>query len=267
MAHPSWRRLRRVAHPYGGFDHLLAMVAVGLFAARQNGMLRWALPTGFVAAMLAGALLGAQGFAMPQLESGVAASVLILGLLVAFMVRLPVTAAMALVVVMALFHGQAHQAEMPAGRCSTSPPASRSRRHRCICSASCLHAGCPAASRRKASSGRWGGIAAAGCFSWPPELPWAPPQAVPGRPFRPWQHGALSAARATARLGLMPYPRISSCQTVLRPKRHPTCCSMRTILSTGGRGATRRGAGARSGQTDPPVHRLFGVPLVPCDGT
>lgn len=117
MAHPGHGAgfAAGFAHPYGGFDHLLAMVAVGLFAARQNGMLRWALPTGFVAAMLAGALLGAQGFAMPQLESGVAASVLILGLLVAFMVRLPVTAAMALVVVMALFHGQAHQAEMPAG--------------------------------------------------------------------------------------------------------------------------------------------------------
>lgn len=104
-----------IGHPFSGIDHLLAMIAVGLYAGRQRGVLRWALPGGFVAAMLFGAALGAQGFSLPAIESGVAASVLILGLMIAFTVRLPVGAAVALIGAMAVFHGQAHQAEMGAG--------------------------------------------------------------------------------------------------------------------------------------------------------
>ena len=77
------------AHPLGGLDHLLAMLAVGLYAARQAGAARLLLPAGFVLAMLAGAGLGALGLALPAVEAGIAASLLVLGLLVALAARLP----------------------------------------------------------------------------------------------------------------------------------------------------------------------------------
>ncbi len=100
------------AHPFGGVDHVLAMIAVGLYAATQAGLARRGLPATFVLAMLAGAGLGAAGLALPGVEAGVAASVLVLGLLLAFAARLPAHAALPLVAVFALFHGHAHQAEM-----------------------------------------------------------------------------------------------------------------------------------------------------------
>jgi len=104
-----------IGHPFSGLDHLLAMVAVGLYAGRQPGALRWALPAGFVGAMLLGAVLGTHGVALSFVESGVAASVLVLGLMIAFLVRLPAGVALSLIGAMALFHGQAHQAEMGDG--------------------------------------------------------------------------------------------------------------------------------------------------------
>ena len=69
-----------ISHPLGGLDHLLAMLAVGLWAAQQKGAARWALPCTFVGTMLLGGLLGFEGLALPALESGIAASVLALGL-------------------------------------------------------------------------------------------------------------------------------------------------------------------------------------------
>ncbi len=102
-------------HPFTGLDHMLAMLAVGLYAARQSGALRWQLPVGFLAAMLAGAGLGALGVAMPVVEGGIAASLLVIGLLIAFMVKLPARVALPLVAGLATFHGYAHQAEMGAG--------------------------------------------------------------------------------------------------------------------------------------------------------
>ncbi len=104
-----------LAHPLGGLDHLLAMVAVGLFAARQQASARWTPPATFVLAMLAGAALSAAGIALPAVETGIAASVLVLGLLVACLVRLPLGAALPLVASLALFHGHAHHAEMGDG--------------------------------------------------------------------------------------------------------------------------------------------------------
>lgn len=102
-------------HPVGGADHLLAMLAVGLLAARQAGRSRWALPLAFVVAMLAGAGLSALGVALPAVEGGIAVSVLVLGLLIAFVVKLPLAAAAPLVAAFALFHGHAHHAEMGEG--------------------------------------------------------------------------------------------------------------------------------------------------------
>lgn len=111
-AHESASFLSGFSHPLGGVDHLLAMLAVGLYAARQGGRQRWALPSAFVLAMLAGAGADALGIALPAVEAGIAASVLVLGLLIATAARLPVAVALPLVAVFALFHGHAHHAEM-----------------------------------------------------------------------------------------------------------------------------------------------------------
>lgn len=103
------------AHPFLGLDHLLAMVMVGLWAAQQQDLWRrLAPPLAFVAAMAVGGYLGQAGVALPQVETGIALSVLGLGLLTAFAVRLPLAASLAVIGGFALFHGHAHGAEMPA---------------------------------------------------------------------------------------------------------------------------------------------------------
>lgn len=102
-----------VAHPFTGLDHLLAMVAVGLWAAQQGGKVRWAVPAAFVAMMGIGGVLGMLGMHLPGVDAGIAASVLALGLLITFSARLPLAAGMALVGAFAIFHGHAHGAEMP----------------------------------------------------------------------------------------------------------------------------------------------------------
>jgi urease accessory protein len=102
-------------HPFGGLDHLLAMVAVGAWAAQLGGRARWQVPAGFVLAMLLGAAGAVAGLALPLAEAGIAASVLALGLLVALAVRLPVALGATLVAVFAVFHGHAHGSELPVG--------------------------------------------------------------------------------------------------------------------------------------------------------
>ena len=102
-----------ISHPIGGLDHLLAMLAVGLWAAQQQGAARWMLPCTFVGTMLLGGMLGFEGLNLPALESGIAASVLALGLAVALAVRPPLALAMATTAVFALFHGVAHGLELP----------------------------------------------------------------------------------------------------------------------------------------------------------
>lgn len=69
-----------LAHPVFGLDHLLAMLAVGMWAAQQFGAARWALPLTFVGSMLVGGLLGFNGLEIPLMETGIAASVLAFGL-------------------------------------------------------------------------------------------------------------------------------------------------------------------------------------------
>lgn len=102
-----------LGHPLGGLDHLLAMLAVGLWAAQQSGAARWALPVTFVATLLVGGLLGFAGLQLPALESGIAASVLALGLAVALAVRPPMLLAVIATAIFALFHGVAHGLELP----------------------------------------------------------------------------------------------------------------------------------------------------------
>ncbi|MCX7627626.1 MAG: HupE/UreJ family protein, partial [Methylophilaceae bacterium] len=100
-------------HPFGGPDHLLAMVAVGMWAAQLGGRAVWLIPAGFVGMMAAGGLLGMAGIDLPYVEHGIAASVLILGLLIAGSVRLAAQWGCLLVGACAVFHGYAHGVEMP----------------------------------------------------------------------------------------------------------------------------------------------------------
>lgn len=101
-------------HPLTGLDHLLAMLAVGLWAALAGGRALWALPVAFIGALLAGFGLGAAGLPVPAVEPMILASVVVIGGLVALAVRLPLIAAVALVVVFGLAHGHAHGTEGPA---------------------------------------------------------------------------------------------------------------------------------------------------------
>jgi urease accessory protein len=101
-------------HPWSGLDHLLAMVAVGLWAGLNGGRALWAWPAAFVGVMVAGGALGIAGIPVPMVEPGILASVIVLGLLVLTAARLPVVLGAALVAVFALLHGHAHGAELPA---------------------------------------------------------------------------------------------------------------------------------------------------------
>jgi urease accessory protein len=102
-------------HPLGGIDHVLAMVAVGLFAAHLGGRALWLVPASFVGMMAMAGVLAAAGIPLPFVEIGIAVSVVALGLIVALRATPPVTAAMALVGFFALFHGHAHGVELPQG--------------------------------------------------------------------------------------------------------------------------------------------------------
>jgi urease accessory protein len=100
-------------HPVSGMDHILPMVAVGMFAAHLGGRAMWLVPLSFVAMMALGGVLGMAGFALPYAEIGIGVSVVVLGIIVAMRVNPPVAIAMALVGFFAIFHGHAHGAEMP----------------------------------------------------------------------------------------------------------------------------------------------------------
>lgn len=104
-------------HPLTGWDHLAAMVSVGLWSAlsvrRAGSELLWG-PMGFAALLLVGAVLGLQGAALPAVEPMIATSLLVLGLLVVTRQRLPGVAAAALVGAFAVFHGVAHGTELAA---------------------------------------------------------------------------------------------------------------------------------------------------------
>jgi len=100
-------------HPLSGSDHVLAMVAVGLFAAQLGGRALWLLPSSFIAVMAFAAAAGLAGVGLPFVEIGIALSLVALGSAIALRSRLPTLAAMALVGFFAMFHGYAHGAETP----------------------------------------------------------------------------------------------------------------------------------------------------------
>lgn len=101
-------------HPLLGLDHLLAMLAVGLWAAQQGGRASWLLPAGFVGGMIGGAALGMQGMALSLAEPGIAGSLLVLGLVIAAGRRIPLAASVGVTMLFGLCHGHAHGTELPA---------------------------------------------------------------------------------------------------------------------------------------------------------
>lgn len=110
-----------LAHPFSGLDHLLAMLAVGLWATQLGGRNLLVIPASFVTSMALGALIGISGFQLPYMETGVSLSVLVLGLLIAFAVQGSRPMGVALVGMFALFHGYAHGIELPASSAGAFP--------------------------------------------------------------------------------------------------------------------------------------------------
>lgn len=100
-------------HPVLGFDHLLAMLSVGILSTQLGGKAIWKVPAAFVLFMLFGGILGLFSISVPFVEGGIALSVLLLGLALVFDRKLPILFAMLFVGVFAIFHGHAHGAEMP----------------------------------------------------------------------------------------------------------------------------------------------------------
>jgi len=104
--------LSGLAHPISGLDHVIAMVAVGLWGAQLGLPALWALPVAFPMMMALGGMLGLIGLPLPGVEIGIAASAIVLGALVLTSVRLPLAAALTIVAVFAIFHGHAHGTEL-----------------------------------------------------------------------------------------------------------------------------------------------------------
>lgn len=100
-------------HPLFGVDHMLAMVAVGIWGAQLGNPALWFLPVAFPLVMALGGVLGVLGIPLPAVEIGIAVSVLVLGVLVALTVRPPLWVALVIVAVFAIFHGYAHGRELP----------------------------------------------------------------------------------------------------------------------------------------------------------
>jgi urease accessory protein len=117
MAHPGLAHVHGIVqgftHPVSGVDHILAMVAVGVIAAKMGGRALWLVPGAFLAMMVAGGVIGFVGVAVPFVEPAIAASVVVLGLMVALSWRPPVAVAMGLAGAFAVFHGLAHAYELP----------------------------------------------------------------------------------------------------------------------------------------------------------
>ncbi|MGX9144889.1 HupE/UreJ family protein [Mesorhizobium sp. 128a] len=117
FAHPGGHHingfLAGIEHPLFGIDHLLAMVAVGMIAARTGGRAVLLVPLFFVSAMIVGALFGVAGIGLPSLETGIALSLVVFGAMVGLAKPLPIAVAMSLTASFGLFHGNAHGLEIP----------------------------------------------------------------------------------------------------------------------------------------------------------
>jgi len=108
--------LSGLRHPVSGLDHVLAMVAVGLWGAQLGAPAVWVLPVAFPMVMAFGGMLGLIGVPLPGIEYGIAASAILLGIAVMFEIRPPLAIAAFVVAVFAIFHGHAHGTELPPGQ-------------------------------------------------------------------------------------------------------------------------------------------------------
>lgn len=104
-----------LGHPIFGLDHLLAMIAVGLWAALAAPRAFWIAPAGFLSGMLVGGIAGMAGLSVPGVETLIVASVVVFGLLALFAVKSPAALAFGAAAVFGAAHGLAHGAEMPVG--------------------------------------------------------------------------------------------------------------------------------------------------------
>jgi len=107
--------LAGLGHPASGLDHVVAMIAVGLWGAVLGPPAIWVLPVAFPMVMALGGLMGLLGFALPGVEIGIAISAVVLGAMVLAEARPPLWAAAAIVAFFAVFHGHAHGRELPEG--------------------------------------------------------------------------------------------------------------------------------------------------------
>lgn len=110
--HPLQSLYAGFTHPLTGIDHLLVMLAVGMWASSMQGRARWQMPTLFFLMMLLGGVLAKLGFSLPLLETGIAGSVLAMGLLLVMGSRLNVALQFGSVALFAIYHGLAHGVEL-----------------------------------------------------------------------------------------------------------------------------------------------------------
>jgi urease accessory protein len=103
-------------HPVSGLDHVLAMIAVGLWGAQLGSPALWQLPVAFPMVMALGGVLGLLGVPLPGVEVGIAASAIVLGLAVMSELRPPLAVAVVVVGLFGVFHGHAHGTEVPSGQ-------------------------------------------------------------------------------------------------------------------------------------------------------
>jgi urease accessory protein len=108
--------LSGMRHPISGLDHVLAMIAVGLWGAQLGAPAIWVLPVAFPMVMALGGMMGLLGIPLPGIEYGIAASMILLGAAVLFEFKPPLWLAALLVAFFAIFHGHAHGTELPPGQ-------------------------------------------------------------------------------------------------------------------------------------------------------
>lgn len=108
--------LTGLQHPWSGFDHILAMIAVGLWGAQLGSPALWMLPIAFPMMMAVGAMMGLVGIPVPGVEIGIALSSILLGTMILAEVRPKLAIAIGLVGFFAIFHGHAHGTELPDGQ-------------------------------------------------------------------------------------------------------------------------------------------------------
>jgi urease accessory protein len=105
-----------LSHPWSGLDHVLAMIAVGLWGAQLGNPALWILPIAFPMMMSLGAMMGLMGIPVPGVEIGIAFSAIVLGTMILATVRPKLGVAITMVGVFAIFHGHAHGTELPPGQ-------------------------------------------------------------------------------------------------------------------------------------------------------